>query len=364
MDLFDRLDEHDYEKIVFCNDGASGLRGIIAIHDTTLGPALGGVRMFPYETEEEALVDVLRLARGMTYKAAISGVNLGGGKSVIIGDPRSEKSDSLLEAVGRFIEGMGGEYIAGQDIGTGSHDMAVMRGVTRHVSCVPHHAGGAGDPSHATAYGVTCGIRAVLEAVTGSDDLAGRHIAIQGLGHVGAFVARYCHEEGARLTVCDIVEEPVRRAGEELGAAAVAPDAIYDVECDIFAPCSVGAVVNDRTLERFRCAGIAGAANNVLAESRHGAALMKRGIAYGPDYLVNSGGLIRCQEEVRGAPTDDARIFEKVSQIQGQTRSVIRMAEELGIGTEEAANRMAEERLHEARRGGNAWNELRNARPA
>jgi leucine dehydrogenase len=243
MDLFDRLNEHDYEKLVFVNDGPAGLRGIIAIHDTTLGPALGGVRMRPYETEEE-----------------------------------SEKSDSLLEAMGHFIDAMGGEYIAGQDIGTGSRDMAVLRGVTRHVSCVPRHAGGAGDPSHATAYGVTCGIRAVLEAVTGSDDLAGRHVAIQGLGHVGASVARYSHEQGARLTVCDLVEEPVRRAVEELGAAAVAPDAIYDVECDIFAPCSVGAVVNDHTLERFRCAGIAGAANNVLAESRHGTALMKQGI--------------------------------------------------------------------------------------
>ncbi|MEJ2336915.1 MAG: Glu/Leu/Phe/Val dehydrogenase dimerization domain-containing protein [Gemmatimonadales bacterium] len=364
MDLFDPLNEHDYEKLVFCNDGASGLRGIIAIHDTTLGPALGGVRMRPYETEEDALVDVLRLARGMTYKAAISGVSLGGGKSVIIGDPRSDKSDALLRALGHFIEAMGGEYIAGQDIGTGSHDMAVLRGVTRHVSCVPRHAGGAGDPSHATAYGVTCGIRAVLEAVTGNADLAGRHVAIQGLGHVGAFVARYCHGEGARLTVCDVVEEPVRQAVEELGAAGVAPDAIYDVECDIFAPCSIGAVVNDRTLDRFRCAGIAGAANNVLAEPRHGTALMKRGIAYAPDYLVNSGGLIRCQEEVLGAPTDDARIFEKVSQIQGQTRTVLRVAEERGIGSEEAANRMAEERLHEARQGGKAWSPLRNARPA
>jgi leucine dehydrogenase len=364
MDLFDRLNEHDYEKLVFCNDGASGLRGIIAIHDTTLGPALGGVRMRPYETEEDALIDVLRLARGMTYKAAISGVNLGGGKAVIIGDPGSEKSDSLLEAMGRFIEAMGGEYVAGQDIGTGSRDMAVLRRVTRHVSCVPRHAGGAGDPSHATAYGVTCGIRAVLEAVTGSDDLAGRHIAIQGLGHVGAFVARYSHEGGARLTVCDIVEEPVRRAVEELGAAAVAPDAIYGVECDIFAPCSVGAVVNDRTLERFRCAGIAGAANNVLAEPRHGTALKERGIVYGPDYLVNSGGLIRCQDEVLGAPTDDEHIFEKISEIQGQTLKVIRVAEELGIATEEAANRVAEERLAETRAAGKAWNALRNARPA
>ena len=364
MDLFDRLNEHDYEKLVFCNDGASGLRGIIAIHDTTLGPALGGLRMRPYETEKDALIDVLRLARGMTFKAAISGVNLGGGKSVIIGDPGSQKSDSLLEAMGRFIEAMGGEYIAGQDIGTGSHDMAVLRRVTRHVSCVPGHAGGAGDPSHATAYGVTCGIRAVLEAVTGSDDLAGRHIAIQGLGHVGAFVARYCHEQGAGLTVCDIAEEPVRRAVEELGAVAVAPDAIYGVECDIFAPCSVGAVVNDRTLGRLRCAGIAGAANNVLAEPRHGAALKERGIVYGPDYLVNSGGLIRCQDEVLGAPTDDEHIIEKVSQIQGQTLKVIRVAEELGIATEEAADRVAEERLAETRAAGNAWNPLRNARSA
>ena len=364
MDLFDRLNEHDYEKLVFCNDGASGLRGIIAIHDTTLGPALGGLRMRPYETEKDALIDVLRLARGMTFKAAISGVNLGGGKSVIIGDPGSQKSDSLLEAMGRFIEAMGGEYIAGQDIGTGSRDMAVMRGVTRHVSCVPRRAGGAGDPSHATAYGVTCGIRAVLEAVTGSDDLAGRHIAIQGLGHVGASVARYCHEQGAGLTVCDIAEEPVRRAVEELGAVAVDPDAIYGVECDIFAPCSVGAVVNDRTLGRLRCAGIAGAANNVLAEPRHGTALKERGIVYGPDYLVNSGGLIRCQDEVLGAPTDDEHIIEKVSQIQGQTLKVIRVAEELGIATEEAADRVAEERLAETRAAGNAWNPLRNARSA
>lgn len=361
MDLFDRLDEHDYEKLVFCNDPGSGLRGIIAIHDTTLGPALGGVRMRPYETEEDALVDVLRLARGMTYKAAISGVNLGGGKSVIIGDPQSQKSDSLLEAMGRFIEKMGGEYIAGQDIGTAPHDMAVMRRVTSHVSCVPRHAGGAGDPSHATAYGVTCGIQAVLEAVTGSDDLAGRHIAIQGLGHVGAHVAFYCHERGARLTVCDVIEEPVRRAVDELEAVAVEPEAIYDVECDIFAPCSIGAVVNDDTLDRFHCAGIAGAANNVLAEPRHGKELLQRGITYGPDYLVNSGGLIRCQEEVLGAPTDDARIFGKVSQIQDQTRNVIQVAGELGIGTEEAADRLAEGRLLEARRAGKAWNALRNA---
>ena len=361
MQIFDRLGEHDFEKVLFCHDGPSGLHAIIAIHDTTLGPALGGVRMRPYETEEEALEDVLRLALGMTYKAAISGVRLGGGKSVILGDPRSAKTETLLHAMGRFIDRLEGEYVAGQDIGTGSEDMAVLRGVTRHVSCVPREAGGAGDPSHATAYGVTCGIRAVLEAAEGSDDLSGRHVAIQGLGHVGAHVARYCHEAGARLTVCDVVDEPVRRAVKAFGAAAVDADEIYDVECDVFSPCSVGAVVNDGTIGRLRCLGVAGAANNVLAEPRHAFELQERGIVYAPDYLVNSGGLIRCQEEILGAPTDDARIFEKVSQIRDQTLNVIRVADERGISTAEAADRIAEERLSETRRSGAAWNPLRNA---
>lgn len=356
MEVFSRLMEHDYEKVVFCNDNASGLRAIIAIHDTTLGPALGGVRMRPFTTEEEALEDVLRLARGVTYKAAISGVDLGGGKSVVIGDPKEEKTDARLRALGRFIQRLAGEYIAGQDIGTDSHDMAVIHEVTDHVSCVHASAGGAGDPSHATAFGVTCGIRAVLQTTTGRDDLAGRHIAVQGLGNVGAFVARYCHAAGARLTVCDVVDEPVRRAVSKLGAESVSPRDIYDVECDVFAPCSIGAVINDETLPRLRCAGVAGGANNVLAEPRHDAALMERGIVYGPDYLVNSGGLIRCQEEVSGAPTDDARIFEKVSQIYNQTLEVIRVAKERGIGTGLAADTIAEERIEQARRDGSAWN--------
>jgi leucine dehydrogenase len=349
MGVLDRLGEGGYEKVVFCNDNASGLRAIIAIHDTSLGPALGGVRMLPYGSESEALNDVLRLARGMTYKAAVSGVGLGGGKSVVIGDPSEQKSPALLEALGRFIESMGGEYIAGQDIGTDSRDMAVIRGVTRHVSCVSREAGGAGDPSYATAYGVTCGIRAVVTALEGSNDLSGRHIAIQGLGHVGYFVARYCQEAGARLTVCDVAEEPLQRAVEELGATPVRPDEIYDVECDVFSPCSIGGVVNDDTLPRLRCRAIAGAANNVLGEPTHGKRLMERGIIYGPDYLVNSGGLIRCEQEVVGGPTDDEGILPKVSQIYDQTLKVIQSAEEQGISTEEAADRLAEERLAGAR---------------
>lgn len=356
MQIFPRLTEHAFEKVVFCNDNASGLRAIIAIHDTTLGPALGGVRMLPYAEEEEALEDVLRLAQGMTYKAAISGVRLGGGKSVVIGDSRSEKTEARLRALGRFIATLGGEYIAGQDIGTDSHDMAVIRSVTQHVSCVHAKAGGAGDPSHATAYGVTCGIRAVLQAATGSDDLAGRHIAVQGLGNVGGFVARYCHEAGARVTVCDVDPAPVRNAVAELGATAVSVDGIYDVECDVFSPCSVGAVINDNTLPRLRCAAVAGGANNVLAEPRHDVALAERGIVYGPDYLVNSGGLIRCQEEVAGATTDDVTVFAKVDQIFEQTLEVIRLAHQRDLGTGQAADRMAEDRIAAVRDAGDAWN--------
>ena len=349
MGLFDRLGDGGYEKVVFCNDNRSGLRAIIAVHDTTLGPALGGVRMLPYASEDEALHDVLRLARGMTYKAAISGVSLGGGKSVVLGDPATQKNDALLEALGRFIEQMGGEYIAGQDIGTDSRDMAVIRGVTRHVSCVSRDAGGAGDPSYATAYGVTCAIRAAVTALEGNDDLSGRRIAIQGLGHVGYWVARYCREAGAELTACDVAEEPLERAVEELDAAVVGPTEIYDVECDVFSPCSIGGVVNDETVPRLRCRAIAGAANNVLGEPAHGERLMERGIIYGPDYLVNSGGLIRCEQEVLGGPTDDESIFAKVSQIYDQTLKVIHSAGEQGISTEEAANRLAEQRLAGAR---------------
>jgi leucine dehydrogenase len=346
MPIFERITEHDYQQVVFCNRNGSGLKAIIAIHDTTLGPALGGVRMRPYANEEEALEDVLRLARGMTYKAAISGVDLGGGKSVILGDPAELKSERLLLEMGRFIETLGGHYIAGQDIGTGSEDMAVLRRVTPHVSCV---AGAAGDPSHVTAWGVVSGIRALLQATTGSDSLAGRRIAVQGVGHVGYNVARYCHEAGASLVVSDLAAETVERAHTELGAEGVAPDEIYEIECDVFSPCSVGAVLNDDTIPVLACGAIAGAANNVLAEPRHADALTERGIVYGPDYLVNSGGLIRCQEEVCGRSTEDGDVMPMVERIYDQTLEVVRTAKERGISTAAAADRLAEERI-EAKR--------------
>ncbi len=358
MEVFEAIAEHDYQQVLFCNHNATGLRAIIAIHDTTLGPALGGVRMRPFASEDEALQDVLRLARGMTYKAAISGVNLGGGKSVIIGDAHTQKSEPLLRAFGKFVHSLGGKYIAGQDIGTDSHDMAVIRSETPHVSCVHEKAGGAGDPSFATAYGVTAGIRAVLKAAVGSDSLSNRRIAIQGVGHVGYFVAKYCHEAGAKLIVTDVVEEQLKRVSDEFDAEVVDPDQIYEVDCDVFSPCSVGAVINDDTIPKLRCKGIAGAANNVLAEPRHGNVLMELGIVYGPDYLINSGGLIRCQAEVLHRDVADEGVLQHVSQIYDQTLAVIRAAQDRGISTAEAANELAEERIAATRATGSIWKGL------
>ncbi len=349
MQVFHRLGKYDYEKVIFCNDNDAGLRAIIAIHDTTLGPALGGIRMLPYSSDDDALDDVLRLARGMTYKAAIAGVNLGGGKAVVVGDSRTDKTERLLRALGGFVDAMGGKYVAGQDIGTNSHDMAVIRSETKHVACVSRSAGGAGDPSRTTAYGVSCGIRAVLKSTTGSDSFGGRHIVVQGLGNVGFAVARFCREAGARLTVTDVDADALARATRELDAEVVAPDEIYDVECDVFSPNAVGAILNDDTIPRLRCPAVAGGANNALAEPRHGDALTARGIVYGPDFLVNSGGLIRCQEEVLDNPTEDIAIYAKVGNIYDQTLHVIKMAEDLGISTAAAADRIAEERIAAAK---------------
>jgi leucine dehydrogenase len=252
--------------------------------------------------------------------------------------------------MGRQIEALGGGYIAGQDIGTGADDMAMIYRETRHVTCVAESAGGGGDPSFATAYGVVAGIRAVLKETTGSDSLDGRTVAIQGVGHVGYFVARYCHEAGARLVVADTSTAATERAREEFDAKMVSTDAIYDVECDVFSPNSVGAIVNDETIPRFRCRAIAGGANNVLAEDRHGEALAQRDIAYGPDYLVNSGGLIHCQAILRNQ-RDREQILRQVDGIYDKTLEVFRKAKAEGITTARAADRMAEERIARSRAG-------------
>jgi leucine dehydrogenase len=347
MNILEQLSEHDYERVVFCNDNDSGLKAIIAIHDTTLGPALGGVRMRAFTREEDALEDVLRLSRAMTYKASIAGVDLGGGKSVILGDPYTDKSEALLKAMGRAIDGLGGVYIAGQDIGTNSDDMAILRGQSSHVSCLRSTASDAGDTSETTAYGAVAGIRAVLKTVTGNDELSGRRIGVQGVGNTGFHVARHCLEAGASVFVADVDTERLARASQ-LGAEVMPTDAIHKIECDVFSPCSIGAVINDTTLPELRCAGIAGTANNVLAQPHHADQLMERDILYAPDYLVNSGGLIRCEAEVKGQ-IDEQKLRSRVGQIYQQTLEVFEVAAREGVSPAVAADRVAEARISQAR---------------
>ncbi len=343
MQLFEKLAEYRYEQLVFCHDKATGLRAIVAIHDTTLGPALGGCRMYPYATEEDALVDVLRLARGMTYKAAASGLNLGGGKSVIIGDPRTDKSEALFRSFGRYIETLGGRYIVAEDVGTSTEDANFIRVETSHVVGVDVTRGGSGDPSPFTALGVLQGMRACVEEVFGTTSLEGRTVAVQGLGHVGYNLCRLLHKEGASLIVTDIDREAIERAGGEFGAKAVEPDEILTIPCDVLAPCALGAVINDATVPTLRCRIVAGSANNVLAESRHGEALAERGILYAPDYVINAGGLINVADELEGY--NERRATKRVTRIEDRIRSIITISKRDGVPTNAAADTLALERI-------------------
>ena len=343
LDIFDLLAEHDYEELVFFHDDSAGLRGMVAIHDTTLGPALGGCRMYPYATEREAIVDVLRLARGMTYKAAAAGLDLGGGKSVIIGDPHTGKSDSLFRAFGRRLETLGGRYIATEDVGITTSDIACAALETDHVVGRNREQGGAGDPAPFTALGVVQGIRACLEEVYGSSSMEGRTIAVQGLGHVGYRLCGMLHNEGARLIVADVEGDVVLQTVREFGAVPVAPNEIVTAECDVFAPCALGAVVDDESLPRLRCSIIAGAANNVLLEPRHGEALAERGILYAPDYIINAGGLINVAGELEGY--DEERATDRVMDIYNSVQRIIEVSRRDNVATNAAADTFAAERL-------------------
>ena len=343
MRVFEKLAEYRYEQLVFCHDKATGLRAIIAIHDTTLGPALGGCRMYPYASEDEAVVDALRLARGMTYKAAASGLNLGGGKSVIIGDPERDKSEEHFRSFGRYIETLGGRYITAEDVGTSTEDMEYIRIETSHVVGVDVTHGGSGDPSPFTALGVVHGMRACAEEVFGSPSLEGRTVAVQGLGHVGYHLCELLDDEGANLIVCDLHEEVVERAVRDFGAKPVEPDEILSIPCDVLAPCALGAVVNDESLPRFRCSIIAGSANNVLLEARHGEALAERGILYAPDYVINAGGLINVADELEGY--NKTRATKRVARIYDSMKKIIAISKRDGVPTNVAADTLALERI-------------------
>ena len=344
MPLFDHQEFDGHEEVAFCHDATSGLKAIIAIHNTNLGPSLGGCRMWPYDSEDEALTDVLRLSKGMTYKSALAGLSFGGGKTVILGDPRQDKSDALFRALGRFIESLGGRYITAEDVGIKVADVETMGRETDFVAGVPQK--GSGDPGPATAFGVFTGLKAAVRYKLGRDDLSGVGVAIQGLGSVGTRLARHLAAEGAALTVSDIDAKAVERAVDELGALAVAPDAIYDSTAEVFAPCALGGVINDETLARLKARIVAGSANNQLAEPRHGEALMRAGVLYAPDYAINAGGIINISHE--GPDYDQAKAFAHVARIGETLEEIFRLAEARRVTTATAADEIAERRFRGA----------------
>lgn len=343
MKIFDYLQKYDYEQLVICQDKTSGLKAIICIHDTTLGPALGGTRMWNYECEEDAILDALRLAKGMTYKNAAAGLNLGGGKTVIIGDSRTQKSEELFRAFGRYVQSLNGRYITAEDVGTTVRDMDWVNLETKFVTGVSASSGASGDPSPMTARGVWRGMKAAAKEAYGSDSLNGKTIAIQGLGHVGYYLAKHLHEEGAKLIVTDIHEDVIKRVVDEMGATVVGCEEIFGVEADIFAPCAMGAVINDETIPQFKFKIIAGAANNVLKEERHGDMLHELGIIYAPDYVINAGGVINVADELAGYNYE--RALAKVEMVYDNVAKVIEIAKRDNIPTYKAADRMAEERI-------------------
>jgi leucine dehydrogenase len=341
MEIFKYMEDYDYEQLVFCHDSVSGLKAIIAIHDTTLGPALGGTRMWTYSTEEEAIIDALRLARGMTYKNAAMGLNLGGGKTVIIGNPKKDKSEELFRAFGRYVQSLGGRYITAEDVGITVDDMEIVKQETDYVVGL---RGKSGDPSPVTAYGVYHGMKACAREVYGNESLRGKVIAVQGLGHVGSALCKFLYDEGARLIVTDIFEENVKNVVKEFAAEYVEPDKIYEIKCNIFSPCALGAVINDITIPKLKCDIIAGCANNQLKEPRHGDILMQKGILYAPDYVINGGGVINVAEELTGC-YERERALAKVSKIYDKILKVIEISKRENIPTYIAADRMAEERI-------------------
>jgi leucine dehydrogenase len=350
MNLFDTISTMGHEQLVLCHDKSSGYRGIIAIHDTTLGPALGGTRFWHYASDEEAITDALRLARGMTYKNAVAGLNLGGGKSVIIGDNRTSNREMIFRAHGRFVDSLGGRYVTAEDVGTGTLDMDFVHMETDYVAGLQNASG---DPSPVTARGVFRAMQATAKYRWGSDDLSGRTVAIQGCGNVGFNLARELHAVGAKLIVADIDAERVKRVAEATGARAVAVADILDQDADILAPCALGGGLNDETIPKIRVELVVGAANNQLLEDRHGDMIEQRGITYAPDYVVNAGGVINVYGELAG--WDRTRSLRKADEIYQTILGVFDIARADGVTSHVAADRLAERRIQAVRGMVRTW---------
>ncbi|MCT4643297.1 MAG: leucine dehydrogenase [Bacteriovoracaceae bacterium] len=349
MLTFEKLYSMGHEEVVFFSDESSGLKAIVAIHDTTLGPALGGTRMWPYASIDEAVEDVLRLSRGMTYKAAVSGLNLGGGKAVIIGDPKTDKSEALFRAYGRYIESLNGRYISAEDVNITVDDIDHIYTETNFVCGVAKAHGGSGNPAPYTALGVFRGMQASAMKTWGSKSVKDKVIAIQGVGHVGFELGKLINEDGGKMIFTDVREDNIAQFKEAFPSAEfVAPDAIYDVDMDIYAPCALGATVNDDTIGRLKCKVVSGAANNQLKEDRHGQELKDRGILYAPDYLINAGGLMNVSIEFEG--WNDSKSRRMIDTIYDTTLHIFAIADEQNIPVNKAADVLAEERLESMRK--------------
>lgn len=342
--VFGQLSFDNHEQIVFCNDEDTGLKAIIGIHNTTLGPALGGTRMWQYKSEWDALNDVLRLSRGMTYKSAISGLNLGGGKAVIIGDAKTQKNDALMRKFGEYVNSLSGKYITAEDVGMETRDMDVIREVTPHVTGVSEAIGGSGNPSPVTAYGVYMGMKAASKYKFGTDNLAGKKVLVQGVGHVGETLVKHITDEGAQVILNDINEARLEELSKKYGANVVLGNDIYGLDIDIYAPCALGATVNDESIAQLQAKVIAGAANNQLAnELKHGKMLQEKGIAYAPDFLINAGGIINVYAEVVGY--DKAESLKRTENIYNTTLEIFALAEKENITTHQAAFNIAQARI-------------------
>ena len=345
MNLFDRIGEDDYEQVVFCQDRETGLRSVVAIHSTTLGPALGGTRFYPYPSEDAGVEDVLRLARGMTYKAAAAGLDLGGGKAVIFGDPARDKTEALMRAYGRFVDAIGGRYITAEDVGTTQTDMDLIRRETRHVTGVSRALGGSGDPSAATAYGVFWAMKAVVALSSATTSLAGIHVVVAGVGKVGTSLVRHLVEERARVTVSDVDAAAVERVRRDFGVDVAEADKAHTVPCDLYSPCAMGGILDPTTIPELRCWAVVGSANNQLADESCARLLAEHGVLYAPDFVVNAGGVINIAEELSPGGYHRERAYAAIRRIYDTTTAVLDTAKQEGITGAAAANRLAERRM-------------------
>jgi len=345
ISVFDQLDELGHEQVVFCNDPETGLRAIIGIHNTVLGPALGGTRMWMYKTEADALNDVLRLSRGMTFKNSVAGLNLGGGKAVIIGDARKYKSEAMLRLFGKFVRNLNGKYITAEDVGMTSKDMDIISNETKNVCGLPENKGGSGDPSPFTALGVYVSMKAAAKKAYGNDSLAGKTVAVQGVGHVGEYLVEHLTKEGATVYISDVYEDRLKAVSQKYNATVVGLDDIYDLNVDIYSPCALGATINDNTIDKIKCQIIAGCANNQLKDERkHGKMCLEKGIIYAPDFLINAGGVINIATEVSGS-YNRAWATAQVESLYEKTLNVLDISMREGKNAQEVAMEIALQRI-------------------